>query len=388
MVILLIKQLVTVLLLLSLILVGCEKPDLSEKSVRIGLIAYTADEHSQRVGIPTLNAAQMAVDEVNKAGGVKIDSQYQQVELIVEGIASSPQNAVAATRKLTNRENVVAIVGLQYSVDAIPAGAFAEKAHVPLISPMSTNRLTTEGRNYVFRMSFVDELQGAVMARCAFQDFGSRRAAVLFSRSDPYSSGIAEVFSSVYNDMGGAIVAYESFTDKTTDFMAHIEAIKAAKPDVLYLPNFSTVVLEQVRQLRQMGLKVRLLGADGWNAREFSMNSDFNGSYMTTHWSRGMEAVGADEFVKSYMYQFNSEPGAVAALTYDSMQVLFKALENTSRLNGESIRLALMEMEPFEGVTGSIDFIDSGDPVKGVVVLRLQDKQVSFQKIISWEGGR
>ena len=169
--------------LLLLAIASCQRSDTDDKSVRIGLIAYTEDNHYEGVGVQTINAARMAVTEKNRAGGIKLMNGFSPVELVIEGIASSPQNAVSSVRKLTNHEGVSALVGLHYSVDAIPAGAFADKAKIPFISPMSTNRLTTQGRKYVFRMSFVDEQQGSVMARFAYETLNLRRAAVMFDRT-------------------------------------------------------------------------------------------------------------------------------------------------------------------------------------------------------------
>ncbi len=294
---------------------ACKQVDGEERPVRIGVIAYTEDQHKERVGIPTINAARMAVDEINNAGGVRMKNRLTPIELIVEGVASSPQRAVASMRKLTNLENVSAIVGLHYSVDAIPAGAFADKAQIPFISPMSTSSYTTQGRNYVFRMSFLDEQQGSVMARFAYHDLGSRRAAVLFDRTDPYSSGIAEVFSTTYLDLGGAVVSYQPFVNDTVDYKKTINRIRTANPDVLYLPGFAADVQIQAKIARENGLNVRLLGADGWNANKFSHQTEFYDSFMTTHWINSDDFAGAAEFTAKYQREFNDEPVAVAALT-------------------------------------------------------------------------
>jgi len=372
---------ILVIILAVSVVAACQKVEISSEPVRIGLITYV-DEHEKSVGIPTLNAAQMAVDEVNASGGIIVAGEPRKVELIVEGIASSPQNAVAATRKMINAENVVAMVGLHYSLDAIPAGRFAERARVPLISPMSTNRLTTEGRNYVFRMSFVDDLQGAVMARYAYQDLGARRAAVLFNRSDPYGSGISDVFKSTFIALGGEVVSSLSYVDSVDSYHSLVVEINESKPDVLYLPGFAVDVARQVREIRQQGVDVQLLGADGWNSQRFSTNSDFEGSYLTNHWIAGMDVPGSDSFVKRYRELFGDLPEAVSALTYDSMNILFTALGSSNQIDGESIRDRLVDMGPFDGVSGTIDFVDSGDPVKGVVVLRLHQGEVHFQKIV------
>lgn len=363
-------------------LAGCREQS-PQKPVRIGLIAYTKGETlKERLGLPTISAAELAVSNINRAGGLKIGQDRRPVNLVVAGIASSPQNAIAATRNLINRENVVAIVGPQYSADAIPAGAFAEKARLPMISPMSTNSRTTDGRQYVFRMSFIDQFQGRVMARFAIEDLGSRKAAVLYNRADPYSRGIVEVFVKEYRDLGGEVVAAPSFAGQVDDYSRYIAAIWMHKPDVLYLPGFASDVKQQVNTVEQFDFDVTLLGADGWNVGEFSKMEVFNDSYVTTHWGPGIGGKEAGRFATKYREMFDSEPQAVAALTYDSMQILFKAIERAGNLQGRAIRESLIALEGFEGVTGTIDFVDSGDPEKGVVVLRLRDGNQSFEKYV------
>ncbi len=370
--------------MLFICLLSCSRDSGESASLRIGLIPYTEDAHFEANGVPMINAATMAVDEVNANGGISLGNRSVPVELIIEGIASSPQNAVAALRKLTNRDHAAAIVGLNYSVDAIPAGAFAEKARVPFISPMSTNRRTTAHRRYVFRMSFIDEQQGGVMARFAYQDLGSRRAAILFERTDPYSSGIADVFRKTYADLGGEIVSWQPFVQKTGDLERVVLQIKKAAPDVLYLPGFGVDVLRQADAVRAQGLDVRLLGADGWDENEFSRNPLFSDSFMTTHWSAGIDFKGAGRFVDAYRRRFDADPNAVSALTYDAMKMLFTAVRHAGSRDSDAIGAALMAMKQYDGVSGTIDFVDSGDPVKGVVVLHLAGGEAALKKIIYW----
>ncbi len=364
-------------------LLSCEHTSQPPDAVRIGLLAYTEDEHRESMGLPTVNAAQMAVAEINRAGGVKLAAGQVQVELVVNGVvASSPQNAVAAFRKLSNLDKVSAVVGLHYSVDAIPAGIFAEKARIPFISPMSTHSSTTKNRNYVFRMSFVDEFQGSVMARFAFHDLGSRRAAVLFDRTDPYSAGIAEVFSTTYLDLGGAVVSWQPFVHEQVDYDEVVEQIKDANPDIIYLPGFSVDVAKQVEVVRAHGLDARLLGADGWDMQAFAQNPLFDNSYATSHWFKDVKFTGSARFVDNYIANYGQTPDAVAALTYDAMHLLFSALEFGGSNDGETLQKALVNMDAYAGVSGAVDFVGSGDPEKGVVVLQLIDKSISLKRIV------
>ena len=368
---------------MTAILISCQQSPPRAETVKIGLLAYTEDEHKKSIGVPTVNAARMAVEEINRAGGVKLDGGRADVELVVNGVvASSPQNAVAAFRKMTNRDKVSAVVGLQYSVDAIPAGAFAEKARIPFISPMSTNNRTTRGREFVFRMSFVDEQQGGVMARFAYHDLGSRRAAVLFDRTDPYSSGIAEVFSSTYLDLGGAVVSWQPYVQHQVDYDMVVDQIKKAGPDILYLPGFGVEVARQVEIIKNKQVDAVLLGGDGWDMQAFAGNVLFDNSYATAHWFSNAHIEGSEQFVENYTANFGDPPDAVAALTYDAMHILFAALEHSGSKDGVLLRNALIDMESFKGVSGAVDFVASGNPDKGVTVLRLNDGKTHLERIV------
>ncbi len=144
--------------------------------VRIGFIAYEPGElYGPELFIK--QAAQLAVEKVNESGGLQISGQKTKVVLVTETIKSRPEAAVAAVRRLINQERVVAIVGPHVSRDAIPAGAVAEESKIPMISTGSTNPQTTAGRQFVFVVSFTDDLQGRTMARFARRSLGLSEAA-------------------------------------------------------------------------------------------------------------------------------------------------------------------------------------------------------------------
>jgi branched-chain amino acid transport system substrate-binding protein len=361
--------------------IACGDESKKPAQIHIGVIAYI-DQETERIS--TLNAARMAVEAVNDTGGLKVDGKRYRIVTIIEEVKGAvPEQAVAAVRKLINQENVVVIIGPQFSTDAIPAGEVAENSRVPLISPISTNPSTTAGRKYVFRLGFTDEIQGAAVAAFSRADLTATRAAVLYNVANPYSHGIAQVFRKKFESEGGTVAAFESYTTDQKNYTPQLQRIKAVNPHVLFLPNFSKEAREQAREARQLGIDAVLIGSDGWNRQEFKGLSQFDGTYMTAHWSSDMPGERVQSFVKEYETKFERVPGDTAALTYDAFYLVFAAIENQGKTDAQSIQNGLYELGPFTGVGGSLDFTDSGDPSKQVVILKIRSGKVIFHKRIS-----
>ncbi len=369
------------LCVISISLLSCQKSQPTEP-VKIGVIAYLEGEQRDSEGLPTMHAATMALADFIAQGGLVIEGVVHPVELSVEGIEQTREASVAATRKLINRIGVVAIVGPQFSSDAIPSGNLAEQAGVPMINPVSTNPKTTAGRNFVFRMSFLDDAQGAAMATAALVDLGAKRAAVLYNDADAYSNGIARVFRDVFARQG-EVVAFESYISGDNDFAPQLKRIKAAQPDVVYLPSYHNEVALQVEMFRKLKIDAILLGSDGWDQRLVPKLNDFDNSYFSMHWDPWSLGQNTEDFFKRYAEEFQYEPNGTAALTYDAVRLLLLAMQRQQNTTPEAIRKGLMQLEPYQGVGGLIDFIDSGNPVKPVLIMHVKDGEKIFFKTVA-----
>ncbi len=354
------------------------------EEVRIGVIAYLEGDYIEGSGQPTVEAARLAVNQVNEAGGVSVNDRRVHVELVIAGIEAGPERAVEAAARLINQEKVVAIVGPQFSGDAIPVARLAEEAGIPMISPMSTNPETTRDKRYVFRVSFIDDFQGRMMARFAYDELGLDRAAVLYDVASPYSSNLAQVFKQVFEELGGQVVAFESYTsDEAEEFDDQLAHIQAAQPRVLYLPNYE--VGPQMHQARQMGLDTTIfLGSDGWGIYELSEEYPAaEGSFLTHHWHINNTNEQSRAFVAAYEEAYNNVPGNTSALTYDAFGLLFQAMQSAGGTGPASIQEGLYSMEPYHGVSGVIDYQENGDPVKSVAILQIGRGEVLFYNLVN-----
>jgi branched-chain amino acid transport system substrate-binding protein len=286
---------------------------------------------------------------------------------------------VEAARFLIHREEVAAIVGPQLSRNAIPAAQIAEETGIPMICPMSTSPLTTSGKSYGFRIPYLDGFQGTVMAYFARRELEARTAAVLFDVANVYNREIAEVFKDEFSSLGGRITAFERYTtDDNTDFSKQLSRIRQTAPDVLYLPNYAADVQRQAEQARSLGLESVLLGSDGWSDTMFQSEPAFNGSFMTRHWHPEISSPQSKQFFRAYSDRFGREPDDVAATTYDAFSLLFAAVELAGSSDPPEIQKNLYLLDEFQGVTGTIDYRENGDPVKSAIIIEIRDGENHF----------
>jgi branched-chain amino acid transport system substrate-binding protein len=332
------------------------------------------------VGLSTVNAARLATQQINDAGGLEVGGQRMKVVLFIEDNEDRAQAAASAAQKLINQSNVAVIIGPQASRNAIPASTICEEAGVPMISPWSTNPETTAGKRYVFRIAFIDPFQGRIMAKFAMEELRATRAAVLYDVASAYNKGIADIFKQVFEEAGGTVVAFESYTTGEEDFMAQLTAIRDSEAEVLFLPNYYNEVPLQVQQALEMGIECPIIGSDAWGGLEPADLAQMEGFYFSTHYSTDIAGGMAQDFIEKYQEAYGEIPDDVAALTYDAFGLLFQVVKSNAAADPESIRNGLSSVERYEGVTGGMEYQGTGDPVKSAVILQIKGGEFVFYK--------
>ena len=179
-------SLLMLFLLFCCALIGCDKIKKRRHEIKIGLIAMLTGENASN-GKNMVDAAKLAVDRINEQGGVKLEKHTRSVVLLIEDEKGSPDGAMEAARKLIFQEDVLALVGPQFSSSAIPVARLAESEKVLMIAPMSTHPDTTDGKKYVFRIPYIDTFQGMVIARFAWERLHAQSAAVLYDIAAVYN---------------------------------------------------------------------------------------------------------------------------------------------------------------------------------------------------------
>ncbi len=369
------------ILALALALAGvCGLMAQDKPVLRLGLVAELTGD-IPAVGASCQNAARMAVDEINAAGGVTVAGRAYALELIVEDNGGKADQSVSAAQKLISMNRVLALIGPNASRYAIPVSEIAESSRTPMITPWATspkatiNARTGQSKKYVFRACFEDSFQGQAMARFVFETLKARKAAVLYDVASEYNKGIAEYFKLSYEKMGGTVCAFETYTTGDKDFSAQMTKIRESAPEVIFLPNYYSEVPLQIQQARRLGITAPFVGSDSWGSEELIKlaGADCEGCYFSTHYAPDRSSPEASRFIAAYRTRYGQTPDDVAALTYDAFGILRGALEKASAPEREPLREALAGLARYEGVTGSLRYAPgSGNPVKSAVVLKIE----------------
>jgi len=338
-------------------------------------------------GKSAYNGVLMAADEINQSGGIN----GRRIDVVIEDDKGSPEEAARLTAKLIDQDKVVAIIAGGTSGNSRAAAPKAQASHVPLISPSSTDPAVTQTGDYIFRACFVDTFQGEVMARFAVNTLKAQKAAILFDINSSYGRGLTDYFKLSFAKLGGRIVGEQSYQQGDADFKGQLSTIRAAEPDVIYIPGYYGDVALIAKQARMIGLTQPLLGGDGWDAPElWQLGGDaLNGAYISTHYSVDDPSPAIQEFVQTYKQRYgNLLPDAHAALAYDATRILFDAILRGGVTESAKLRDALAQTKNFSGVTGIINIDENRNAVKPAVVLKLLDLKFIYQETIQPESSR
>jgi len=316
--------------------------------IKIGEVNPLSGGISQ-FGISCHQGFLLAFEEVNQAGGVL----GQKIKLITEDDQSKPGQSSTAVRKLITQDGVVAILGDATSSATMEAAPIAQAAKVPMLTPSATNPRITELGDDIFRVCFLDEFQGRVLAR--------------FAREKLHLAKIAR--------LGGTIVKEESYSSGDTDFRAQLSAIRAAKPDAFCIPGYYSEVSLILKQARQFGLTIPGLGCDGWaNDTLLSIGGKaVEGCYFTNHFSPDDPAPPVQKFVNAYKAKFGTVPDTFGALGYDAARLLADAIRRAGKPESQAIRDALAGTKDFQGVTGEISIDEKRNASKSVLVITIKN---------------
>ncbi|MBN2306071.1 MAG: ABC transporter substrate-binding protein [Anaerolineae bacterium] len=380
------KRLLTLLLTIVIVMgaigtipVGAQDDCDFAGEIYVGVIAPLTGD-IPKVGQSTVEAAEMAVEEINAECGLEIDGESYEIVIIVEDNESKAESSVAVATRLIVEEDVIAIIGPQSSKQAVPTGQVANDRETPMISPWSTNPNTTVDRPWVFRVAFLDPFQGPVVANFVQAEFGAASAAVLYDVASDYPKGLAENFRDAAEASGIEVVAFESFTTGDTDFSSQLTTIIAEEPAVIFTPQYYNEVPLIVQQARELGFEGPIVGSDSWGTPDLIelCGDACNGLFFSTHYAPDIATEVGQTFINAYEEIYGAKPDDVAALTYDAFQLLFTAIEDAQSLDKADVRDALAGIELFEGVTGVMSFDEQGDPIKCAVIIQIKDGAFTY----------
>lgn len=328
-------------------------------------------------------AIKLAFDQQNAKGGVL---GGRKLEYVSADNKSDAGESTSAATKLATQDKVVAIFGPMTSGDTLAAAQVVSDSKVPLITPTGTADKVTiddngQAKPWIFRACFNDSFQGQVAANYAFNNLKLKKAAIFIDQKGDYSKGLAAQFEDVFKKAGGEIVSKEQYvagSDK--DFRATLTRIKAANPDVVFVPGYYQEVGLIMKQARDMQMNQVFLGGDGWGSPQLvdvAGKAALNNTYYVNHGA--MDDPGMAQFIKDFKAKYNTDPDTFSALGYDAANMFIKALESAGSTDSEKLRSALENTKDFQGVSGTLT-VDpkTHNPVKSAAILQFKDGKSTF----------
>jgi len=337
-------------------------------------------------GQDSRNGIQLALEEMNSKGDQKI-----KVNFVYEDNKSEPSASKNAMKKLITQDGVLAVIGSVGSARTIPAADVAKEEKVPILTHASTNVSITKMSDYVFRLCYHDDFQGAIMAKFARESLKAKTVVMMLSKGNPYSEGLCASFRKTFTELGGKIVDELAYQKGTQDFKTHVTTLKQLNPDVVWLPGYFNEVGLIVKQAREGGFQAPFLGGDGWDDKElFNLGGPaIKGNFICNHFDPGDPNPVVQNFVKRYGDKFKDPkgnpqvPGAMAALAYDAAYVLSDAVNRAKELKPTAIRDALATTKGLKGVCGEVNMGPDREVVKSAVVLETGETSFKYKETIN-----
>jgi len=344
------------ILLFGFYLVNASKP---KDTIKLGMISGLSGGTTS-FGIPALNAAQLAVNEINSKGGVK----GHKLELIVEDGQCDGKLASDATNKLINIDHVPLIYTVCSTV-TLSSAKIANESSTVVFGVMSASPAISSAGDYVFRISPNDTKGTEMLANYMYEE-GYRKVSIL-TAPDAFSASVQKDFENKFKELGGTIVFSEQYSTDQIDFRTEITKIKSANTDaVLFLPLKGVNSIEFLKQLDTLANGTALFSTRAL------VNKDVLDAVPTLLEGVIYSEIKFDQnkadfvaFLNNYRTTYNTDPTyslQMVAGVYDSVYITAQALEKCDQEDTECIKDYLYSVKDYDGTSGTISFDKNGDP--------------------------
>lgn len=350
------------------------------ETIKFGFV-YPLSGNVPNIGAACKNGSQLAIDEINAAGGIN----GKQIEAIFEDDENKPATAPNAITKLIEQDKVDIVFGSYASSCSIAMTPIAAQNKKVMISVGSTNaKVTAEGGEYIFRACFIDPLQGEIAAKFVKDELKADKVAMLYDVGKDYCVGISDTFKTTFSELGGEIAYEGKYNTGDSDFKSYLTEIKNSDATVLYLPDDYDVVGLIAKQVKEIGLDIQLMSSDSCSDPGLvEVGGDaVEGTYFTDHVS--IQSENLSEFVASYKEAYGEDPGSFAVLGYDAVYIAKAAIEAAGSTDSDAVKEALKALDEKCGTT-DYKFDENGDPIKSVVVNQVKGGGFEFVKEIQPE---
>ena len=334
--------------------------------VRLGHAAPLTGPQSH-IGKDNENGARLAVDDAN-AAKIMVGGQPLQIVLQGEDDQADPKQGILVAQKFADAK-VNAVVGHLNSGTTIPASKIYSDAGIPQVSPSATNpTYTHQGFKTAFRVMANDEQQGKVLGAYAGNQLKAKTVAVVDDKT-AYGEGLAGEFKKAAVVAGVKVVAEEHTDDKAVDFKAILTKIKGKKPDLIFYGGMDPQAAPMAMQMKQLGIKAKLLMGDGGCTTEFVKNAGdaADGHYCSLPGIPYDKMPGGPKFIERFKAKYG-DIQLYAPYAYDGVMVVVDAMKRAQSADSAKI-LAELPKTDYQGVTTRIQFDDNGDLKDGAISL-------------------
>jgi branched-chain amino acid transport system substrate-binding protein len=353
--------LLTVVLAVVLWLVSRSHRRNQEKTLRIGAVLPLTGS-SARYGKWISEGLDIAVEQVNAAGGIN----GNRLEIIYEDDQALPAPATSAMQKLVDVDKVPCVFGSWASSSVLAQAPIAEQSKTVLMAEAISPQIRDAG-DYVFRIQPDARYYLKELVPFVFQQLNMQSAAILYVNND-FGVDQAEVFKTGFAQLGGKIVATESYLPNATDFRTQLTKVISAKPQVLFLPGYAEVgtILKQAKEL---GLSCQFVGSVPTENPDLINVAGLaaEGIIYPSHFDPDSPDPAIQAFQTTYKAKYGHAAEGFAALAYDGLMIIASGLKPCGA-NSTCLKDYLYSVKDYKGVTGTTSFDEKGDVVKPIII--------------------
>ena len=338
---------------------GSESTSASSDTYTIGFIGPLTGDNAN-YGIRCSNAARLAIDEINTAGGI----DGKQLALIAENSLGTVDGAIAAYEKLVYSDNVCAIIGPVFTSPALAVAQRCYEDGIVMVSPSATHKDVTAVGDYVYRTVPSDSLQSEVAAHYFYEVLGYRNIACLYAMND-YSQGLATGVEEIFTELGGTVSAMETCMVGDKDFRTQLGVIANTDAEAIYIPNYTVEDAQILEQAYQLGMDLPFLSSDGFSDPEiYNLAGDFTDGVIYVGPAQAEASTLLADFQEAYSAAYDGDmPDSFATNAYDATYILAQAIDRAGSADRELINQEVKATDDFSGANGIINFAANGDMV-------------------------
>ena len=370
------RYLLVLVALLALILLaaGCGGAKETPKAaggdtIKIGFLGGLTGGHAH-YGIETLKGMQMAVDDINSAGGVN----GKKLEIVQGDHGSNNSEAANVTQKLITQK-VSAIVGDPTTGITKTAAMICQPAKVVLLSAGAVGPGVVEIGDYIYRDTLLDAVAAPAVTKYLSEDLKWKKVALVTTTGLSYSEGLTSIFKPALAKYGMEIVAEQSIMEKDTNFSAQVTSLSQKQFDGVIFTGYYTEGALFMKEMRKQGLNQVMAGGDGLLGKElYELGENaVQGSMVYAGFAVDTQnAAGkTKEFIEKYKAKNNNAtPDMFPAQGYDAVMLLADAMKAANSSDPKVFKDKLAQTKDWKGVTGTITFDEKREPIKSPVYLQ------------------